>query len=124
MLGQARLSGLTLGGMTKPRPWAPEHNQDQSCAFCGVSRPIFVHRLDPAHVRFLVYGKGCTLPTFWAACARCETLVSSEDDPALLGLMTYEDRDDLSRHAALSAFRASDLGSEPLLEGPPDPVRP
>jgi hypothetical protein len=105
-------------------PWAPADNHDQSCGFCGVSRPLFVHRLDPAQVEFRVYGKGCTLPTFWAACARCEALVSGGDDPALLRLMTHEEEDDLSREATLAAFRASDLSSEPLGEGPPDTVRP
>lgn len=110
--------------MVRPQPWAPEHNQDQSCAFCGVSRPVFVHRLDLAHVQFRVYGKGCTLPTFWAACRRCEALVAAGDDSALARVMAYEEEDDLSRQAALSAFRASDLGGEPLAEGPPDPVRP
>ena len=102
------------------QPRVPEHNQDQGCAFCGVSRPVFVHRLDPAHVEFRVYGKGST---FWPACARCEALVADGDDGALLRLMTWED-DDRSRRSALAAFRASDLGGEPLAEGPPDLVRP
>ena len=110
--------------MVEAQPWAPEHNQDQTCAFCGVSRPTFLHRLDPAHVQFRVYGKGHTLPTFWAACARCEALVSQGEDAALLHLMTYEEGDELAREAALAAFRASDLGSESLVEGPPDTVRP
>jgi hypothetical protein len=104
-------------------PWVPADNQDQSCAFCGASRPLFVHRLDPAHIEFRVYGKGRTLPTSWAACARCEALVSNGDDPALLRLMTWE-VDHPSREAALTAFRAADLGSEPLVDGPPDTVRP
>src|SRR4051812_23849391 len=65
------------------RPWVPADNQDQSCAFCGASRPHFAHRLDPAHTQFRVYGKGRTLPTFWAACARCEALVADRDDTAL-----------------------------------------
>jgi hypothetical protein len=102
-------------------PWAPADNQDQSCAFCGASRPVFVHRLDPDRVQFRVYGKGHTLPSFWAACARCEAQVSAGDDTALLRLMAWED-DDLSRDAALAAFRASDLGGEALDEGPPDTV--
>lgn len=115
------VAGPTLGSVFKPQPWAPEHNQDQSCAFCGVSRPVFVHRLDPAHFEFRAFGKGHTLPTFWTACTRCEALVSSGDDDALLQLMTFEEEDDLLRQSALAAFRASDLGGEPLAEGPPDP---
>ena len=75
-------------------------------------------------MQFRVYGKGHTLPTFWAACARCEALVSQGEDAALLHLMTYEEGDELAREAALAAFRASDLGSESLVEGPPDTVRP
>ena len=110
--------------MAEAQPGAPDHNQDQSCAFCGVGRPTFLHRLDPTHAHFLVYDKGHTLPTFWAACARCDALVSAGEDAALLGLMTYEEEDGLAREATLAAFRASDLGSEPLVEGPPDTVRP
>lgn len=110
--------------MSKPQPWAPEHNQDQSCAFCGESRPVFVHRLDPEHVEFRVFGKGHTLPSFWAACTRCEALAATHDDDGLLRLMAGEEEDHLSRQAALTAFRASDLGGHPLAEGPPDPVRP
>jgi hypothetical protein len=106
------------------RPWAPAHNQDQLCEFCGVSRPVFVHRLDPAHVEFRIYGKGYTLPAFWAACVRCNALISDGDDARLLELMTHVEADDLFRQAMLAAFRASDLGSEPLAEGPPNPVRP
>jgi hypothetical protein len=104
-------------------PWAPEHNQDQLCAFCEAGRPLYVHRLDRTQREFRVGGDARTWPTFLATCARCEALVLNGDDPALLRLMTWED-DDMSRTAALSAFRASDLGSEPLPEGPPDTARP
>jgi hypothetical protein len=110
--------------MSKPQPWAPDHNQDQSCAFCGVSRPLFAHRLDPAHVEYRVSGRGYTLPSFWAACARCEALVGAGDDEGLLRLMADEEDDDVSTTSALAAFRASDLGGEPLADGPPDGVRP
>jgi hypothetical protein len=103
-------------------PWAPEHNQDQLCAFCEASRPLYVHRLDPTQREFRVGGDARTWPTFLATCAHCEASVLNGDDPALLRLMTWED-DDMVRTAALSAFRASDLGSEPLPEGPPDTVR-
>ena len=103
-------------------PCSPERNQDQLCGFCEASRPLYVHRLDPTQRGFRVGGDGRTWPTFLATCARCEALVLNGDDPALLRLMTWED-DDMLRTAALSAFRASDLGSEPLPEGPPDTVR-
>ena len=104
-------------------PWTPPHNQDQGCAFCGASRPHFVHALDQARVRFRLYGKGYTLPTFWATCERCERLVVAGDDGVLVGLMAYEEDDVEARAASLAAFRASDLGSQSLAEGPPDPVR-
>jgi hypothetical protein len=110
--------------MDEQRPWVPANNHDQSCAFCGAKRPLFVHRLEPGHVEFRLTGKGYTLRTFWAACARCEALVSDRDDAALLGLMHCEQEDDLWRAAGLAAFRASDLGSEALADGPPDTVRP
>jgi len=108
------------------RPWAPSTNRDQSCAFCGAARPAFAHRLNPSHVQFRLYGKGHTLPTFWAACPRCEEFIAGGDDEALLPLMVHEDddEDDVARQAKLAAFRAADLGSEPLGEGPPDTVRP
>lgn len=106
------------------QPWAPATNHDQGCAFCGASRPSCFHRLDPNHVSFRAYSKGWTLPTFWATCARCEALVASHDDVALLRLMAYEEVDDELRRVSLEAFRAADLGGEPLAEGPPDTPRP
>jgi hypothetical protein len=105
------------------RPWAPATNHDQSCAFCGAARPTNVHRLDPAHVHFNIYAKPHTLPTFWAACAPCEALVGAGNDRALLRLMS-RDSDGVAPQAALAAFRAADLGGEPLPEGPPDTIRP
>jgi hypothetical protein len=113
-------TGLSLWRVAAEQPWAPTHNQDQSCAFCGASRPSYRHRLDPAHVKFRVHGKGYTLPTFWAACSRCEEFVAAGDDGTLLSLMAHEGED---RHLSLVAFRAADLGSEPLPEGPPDTVQ-
>ena len=104
-------------------PWTPPHNQDQSCAFCGASRPRLVHPLDPAHVIFRLHDKGCTLPTFWATCEPCDRLVVAGDDSALLGLMAHHGNDVEMRAASLAAFRSSDLGSRPLEEGPPDPIR-
>lgn len=105
-------------------PWTPPHNQDQGCAICGAHRPTFVHPLDPAHVRYRLFGKGYTLPTFWATCQRCEVLVASGDDSALMGLMLEGMHVAEVRAASLEAFRSSDLGPQPLAEGPPDPTRP
>lgn len=115
---------LAFTNMSGNEPWAPSTNHDQPCAFCGTARPIFAHRLNPEHVEFRAYGKGWTLPTFWAACARCEALVARHDEDALLHLMAHGEDDDTLRRASLEAFRAADLGSEPLAEGPPDTLRP
>lgn len=103
--------------MPLDRPWAPETSRDQRCAFCGDGEPRFVHRLDPAHVAFKAYDRGWTLPTFWAACARCDELVAGHDDDLLLSLMEHSEEDDQLRQASLAAFRAADLGSEPLPAG-------
>lgn len=110
--------------MSTSRPWAPPHNQDQSCAFCGVGRPAFAHRLDPAQVQFRMFGKGYTLPTFWCTCTGCEALTANGDDDGLLRLLAREEADDAARRGMLAAFRAADLGGEPLAEGPPDTFRP
>jgi hypothetical protein len=106
-------------------PWAPRTNHDQACAFCGAARPAFAHRLDPAHVRYRMYGQGYTLPTFWATCSRCEDAVAGDDYAAVIALMT--DRwgaDEVGSHASLQAFRRADLGPEALPEGPTDTIRP
>jgi len=50
-------------------------------------------------------------------------LVAERDDDALLRLMLWEKEDEEGRRAALAAFHAADLGSEPLPDGPPDTVR-
>ena len=109
--------------MPGEQPWAPQTNHDQSCAFCRAARPNFVHRLDPAHVQFRAYEKGYTLPSFWAACSRCETLLAEGDDEELLHLMAASEGDAKVRQASLTAFRAADLGSESLADGPPDTIR-
>jgi len=94
----------------------PTTNRDQSCAFCGRSKPWFAHRLDPKHVQFRVYDKGRTLPGFWTVCDSCEELVANGDDEELLRLMHENDdvADTLLQQASLTAFRAADLGSAPL----------
>jgi hypothetical protein len=92
----------------------PTTNRDQSCAFCGRSQPRFAHRLDPTNVRFQVYGKGWTLPTFWTVCVGCEELVAGGDDRKLLEVMRREESDRHLRKASLAAFRAADLGALPL----------
>lgn len=92
----------------------PTTNRDQSCAFCGGSRPRFAHRLDPRRVQFRVYGKGRTLPTFWAVCDDCENLASRRNDDELLRRMLYAEDDALQQQASLAAFHAADLGAARL----------
>jgi hypothetical protein len=92
----------------------PLTNRDQSCAFCGANRPIFVHPLDLRHVQFRVYGKGWTLPTFWTVCTECEPLIQLPDDDELLRRMLHQEDDEPLRRASLVAFRAADLGPAPL----------
>ena len=94
----------------------PTTNRDQSCAFCWMSQPRFVHPLDPRHVQFRVYGKGASLPTFWPVCDRCEELVANGNDEELLRLMHEADdvADALLQQVSLTAFRAADLGVVPL----------
>jgi len=67
--------------------------------------------------------KGHTLPSYWTTCGSCDALVAERDDDALLRLMLWEKEDEEGRRAALAAFHAADLGSEPLPDGPPDTVR-
>jgi hypothetical protein len=92
----------------------PTTNRDQSCAFCGASRPQFVHRFHLSSIRFRVYGKGWTLPTFWAVCQRCQELVDKGTDEELLQLMRHQEEDALLRTATLTAFRSADLGASRL----------
>jgi len=92
----------------------PLTNRNQSCAFCGASRPVFVHPLDARQVRFRVYDKGWTLPTFWTVCTDCELLIQGPDDEELLRRMAHEEDDERLRRASFAAFRAADLGPTPL----------
>lgn len=92
----------------------PLTNRDQSCAFCGASGSRFVHPLDAQQVRFQIYGKGWTLPTFWTTCADCERLVEGREEDELLRRMAHEEDDLLVRQASLAAFWTADLGPLPL----------
>lgn len=60
-------------------------------------------------------GTGWTLPTFFAAAAKGE--VAEEDDESLVALMAHDEGDQQLRRASLCAFRAADLGREPLSAG-------
>ncbi|MEO9236745.1 MAG: hypothetical protein ABI418_01510, partial [Jatrophihabitantaceae bacterium] len=65
----------------------PNSGVNQLCAFCRSGAVRWVHALDPALVRYRVYGKGHTLPTFWTVCGRCEALYRSGDENGLIEIM-------------------------------------
>lgn len=94
----------------------PLTSRDQSCAFCGADRPRFVHPLAPQHLRFRVFGKGWTLPTFWTVCERCEAPVQDKADTDLLRHMIDRGEDRELAQASLTAFRAADLGPSSLID--------
>jgi hypothetical protein len=116
--GETVISGVPSSGVPADEcsedTWFPATNRDQSCAFCGRSRPRFAHRLDPKRVQFRVYDKGWTLPGFWTVCDSCEELVANGNDEELLRLMLDDAQDALVQQASLTTFRAADLGAVPL----------
>ena len=117
------------GGPSEPRwepaGWvdgAPTSGRDQSCAFCESPVVRWVHPLAADLVTYRVYGKGHTLPTFWALCERCESLYVAGDDPSLLRLMVASDAWQWETAAdidetivqALEVFRRADRGARRL----------
>jgi hypothetical protein len=66
----------------------PSRSTNQSCALCGADSPQWIHPLDPNRVRYRVFGKGHTLPTFWCLCSRCERLYQRGLDEDLIDIMT------------------------------------
>ena len=88
----------------------------------------WVHPLDPDLVRYREYGKGRTLPGFWALCQRCEELYTGGQDDNLVEIMksapgwlwdSPSDIDECLRKP-LAVFRHADTGARPLA---PDPER-
>ena len=76
-----------------PEGWvagAPTNGRGQSCAFCG-REVAWVHPLASDLVAYREYGKGHTLPTFWALCDRCEGIYSSGDVDAAVEVMRSSD---------------------------------
>jgi len=94
----------------------------QSCALCGTRGVTWVHPLHPDRVAYRQYGKGHTLPTFWALCDRCEQVYASGDDDAAIALMRASNGwdhvpdEDVEECIAqpLAVFRRSDLGARRL----------
>jgi hypothetical protein len=97
------------------------HTGPQGCAFCGSSDAVWIHPLAAGLVTYREYGKGYTLPSWWALCQRCEDLYSSGDDDAAVAVMRssawdwVEDEDvDECLRQPLAVFRRADLGARPL----------
>lgn len=76
-----------ISGNASDDIWIPANNVDQACAICGTQPVSWVHPLLPDRVQFRLYGKGHTLPTYWAFCDRCEALNDRLADDELLELM-------------------------------------
>ena len=100
----------------------PTSGVGQSCALCAAAEVRWVHGLDPTRVRYRVYGKGHTLPSFWMLCARCERLYAAADYPALITVMlgapswesfATEQIDECVRQP-LAVFARADLGAVAL----------
>jgi hypothetical protein len=112
---------------SEPPGWvddAPTSGRDQSCALCGSTVVTWVHRLAADLVRYRVFGKGHTLPSFWTLCDRCEQIYASGDDESAVETMktsdgwlwqTEEDVDELIRQP-LAVFRRADKGSRRLVD--------
>jgi hypothetical protein len=101
----------------------PTSRHAQSCAFCG-HEVAWVHPLASDLVAYREYGKGHTLPTFWALCDRCEGIYASGDVDAAVEVMrasdawswvAVEDVDECIRKP-LDVFRRADLGARRLDE--------
>jgi len=124
-------STARLGPSPDPPGWvdgAPTSGIGQSCAFCGTRDVAWVHPLARDLLAYREYGKGHTLPTFWALCDRCERVYASGDDDAAVEVMrsyrswvTDEDVAECIRKP-LAVFRRADLGSRRLDPEPPGVV--
>jgi hypothetical protein len=101
--------------------WLPSTPDGQSCAICGEANVVWLHPLAKDKVRFRVYGKQHTLPTFWTLCEHCERLYAAGIDVELVDLMIRQATEDeiaWSDDAVneefgqqLSVFRRSDIGA-------------
>jgi hypothetical protein len=113
-------------GVRRPGPDddLPRTGRDQSCAFCSSTSVEWVHPLDPERACYRAYGKGHTLPRFWALCGDCErTYVSGEEEGLIRHVKTSDawsgttpqDEAELIRKP-LAVFRAADQGPRRLSE--------
>ncbi|RNI25140.1 hypothetical protein [Flexivirga caeni] len=95
------------GAPEYPDDWvdgAPASPEDQSCAFCDAQDVTWVHPLDADKVEYRAWGKGYTLPSFWALCERCEQLYQAGADEDIVTVMSAaqanwtDDIDEAIRH--------------------------
>jgi hypothetical protein len=110
-----------------PEDWvdgAPTSRRDQSCAFCDHDDVAWVHPLARDLVTYRQYGKGHTLPAFWALCERCEAIYASGDLDAAVEVMRTSDAwswvavEDVAEciRQPLEVFARADLGARRLDE--------
>lgn len=101
---------------------APSRGRGESCAICGTHDVAWVHPLASDLVTYRQYGKGHTLPTFWALCDRCEEIYASGETAAAVDVMRSSDAwswvadDDVAEciRKPLEVFRRADLGARRL----------
>jgi hypothetical protein len=80
--------------------------------------------LDTRLTKYDEYGKGHTLPTFWALCDPCESIYQSGDDGAAIGAMhssgawSWVADEDVTECIGkpFAVFRRADKGGRPLNE--------
>nr|MDT0664057.1 hypothetical protein [Micromonospora sp. DSM 115978] len=100
----------------------PTSGIDQSCAFCWASPVSWVHPLDPQLVRYRVYHKAHTLPSFWTLCDDCEHSYQAGDNHALVERMGnamvgfWETEEDVRQtiQKPVDAFTRADRGARRL----------
>lgn len=115
--GYAAVVTPAEGAPRYPDDWvdgAPTNSTDQSCAICGSVNVVWVHPLDIARTSYRVYGKGHSLPSFWALCEACEQMYRAGNDDAVVAVMEkywiFQDADEQLRQA-LTVFRRADKGA-------------
>jgi hypothetical protein len=89
---------------------------------CGTKDVAWIHPLASDPVAYREYGKGHTLPTFWALCDRCERIYASGDADAAVEVMRPSDGwswvadEDVAEciRQPLEVFRHADRGARPL----------
>jgi len=97
---------------------------NQTCAFCGGTRVVWLHPLATDRVQFRRFGKDDTSPSFWTLCEGCEQLYQDGQDDQLIALMKDAggwiwqgtDVEDVLRKP-VDIFREADLGRRAIADG-------